>query len=364
VTTSEAGASFARFREDDRVSQTNWFGIPDDVPPNIALLQLIVGKWAMQAVYVAAELGIADRLKDGARGSTDIARECATDPDATYRLMRALSNVGVLEEREGRSFALTPVGEFLRADVPGSLRGYCRFVGYQPTWTAWGETLHSVRTGEPAVDHIFGENLFDWYTKHLDESAIFDDAMTSLSMLESGAVTSGFDFSGISTLADVGGGRGYLLAAILKANPTMRGILFDLPHVVSGAPPLLREHGVDRRVRPQGGSFLETAPEGADAVILKHILHDWNDDDAIRILRNCHRVLPKGGRVLVVEAVVPPPGQPGFAKLLDLEMLVLTPRGRERTENEFAALFERGGFQLTRVVPTPSAVCVVEGART
>jgi len=345
------------------MSEANWFGIPGELPPNIQLLQLIVGKWAMQAVYVAAELGIADRLRDGARASGDIARECATDDDATYRLMRALSNIGVLEEREGRVFALTPVGQYLRADVPGSLRGYTRFVGYAPTWTAWGEALHSVRTGEPAVDHIFGENLFDWYAKHLDESAVFDDAMTSLSMLEADAVAAGFDFSGISTLADVGGGRGYLLATILKANPTMKGILFDLAHVVSGASPLLGKHGVEARVRVEGGSFLETAPAGADAVIMKHILHDWNDDDSIRILRNCHRVLPKGGRVLVVEAVVSPPGQRGFAKLLDLEMLVLTPRGRERTEREFAELFAKGGFRLTRVVPTMSPVAVVEGER-
>jgi SAM-dependent methyltransferase len=345
------------------MSQSNWFGFPGELPPNIALLGLIAGKWVMQAVYVAAELGIADRLREGPRTSADIARECGTDDDATYRLMRALSNVGVLEEREGRIFALTDVGQFLRADVTGSLRGYARFVGYAPTWKAWGETLHSVRTGEPAVDHIFGENLFDWYAKHLEESAVFDDAMTSLSMVEAGAVAAGFDFSGISTLADVGGGRGYLLATILEANPTIRGILFDLPHVVSGAAPLLREHGVDARVRVAGGSFLETAPEDADAVIMKHILHDWNDDDSIRILRNCHRVLPKGGRVLVVEAIVPPPEQRGFAKLLDLEMLVLTPRGRERTEREFAELFAKGGFRLTRVVPTQSPVAVVEGER-
>ncbi len=162
----------------------------------------------------------------------------------------------------------------------------------------------------------------------------------------------------------MGGGRGYLLATILKKHPAMKGILFDLPHVVEGAPPLLREQGVDARVRVVSGSFLETAPEGADAVIMKHILHDWNDDDSVRILRSCHRALPRRGRVLVVEAVVPPPGQPGWAKLLDLEMLILTPRGRERTEQEYATLFAKGGFRLTRVVPTASPVSVVEGERT
>ncbi len=343
--------------------QGNWFGVPGELPPHLELLQLIVGKWAMQAVYAAADLGLADRLKDGPRPSADVARDCRTNADATYRLMRALSNLGVLEERDDRVFALTPVGQFLRSDVPGSLRGFARFVGYAPTWTAWGETTHSVRTGEPGFEHVFGENLFDWYAKHPEESAVFDDAMTAVSTVESEAVAAGFDFSGIATLADVGGGRGYLLATILKANPVMQGILFDLPHVVAGAPPLLRDQGIERRVRVESGSFLETAPEGADAVIMKHILHDWNDEDALRILRNCRRVLPNGGRVLIVEAVVPPPGQAGWAKLLDLEMLLLTPRGRERTEAEFADLLSRGGFRLRRVVPTASPVSVVEAQR-
>lgn len=341
--------------------ERNWFGLPGVLPPSLEMLQLITGKWVMQAIYVAAELGIADLLKDGARSSADIARVCKTNADATYRLMRALSNIDVLEERDGRMFALTPLGETLRSDVPGSMRGYARFVGYAPTWTAWGEMLHSVRTGEPAVDHLFGENLFDYYAKHLEESAIFDEAMTSISTVEAHAVADGYDFTGIGTLADVGGGRGYLLATVLKANPAMKGILFDLPRVVEGAPALLREHEVENRVRIKSGSFLETAPKDADAVIMKHIIHDWNDEDCIRILRNCQRVLPKRGRVLVVEAVVPPREQRGWAKLLDLEMLVLTPRGRERTGDEFAKLLRDGGFRLTRVVPTASHVSLVEG---
>ncbi len=341
----------------------NWFGIPGELPPNMELLQLIVGKWVNQAVYAAAELGIADRLKDGPRPSTEVARDCGANDDAIYRLMRALANLGVLEERDGRAFALTPLGQFLRSDVPGSLRGYARFVGYEPSWRAWGHMVHSVRSGEPGFERAFGEHLFDWYAKHLDESAVFDEAMTGISTVESAAVAEAFDFSGIATLADIGGGRGYLLATILERNPTMKGILFDLPHVVAGAPPLLREHGVAERVRVESGSFFEIAPRDADAVIMKHIIHDWNDKDSLRILQTCHRTLSKGGRLLVVEAVVPPPGQPGWAKLLDLEMLILTPRGRERTEEEFANLFAAAGFRLTRVVPTASSVSVVEGAR-
>ncbi len=345
------------------MSRSNWFGVPGELSPNMELLQLIVGKWVHQAVYVAAELGIADRLKDGPRPSAAVARDCRANDDAVYRLMRALANVGVLEEREQRTFALTPIGQLLRSDVPGSLRGYARFVGYAPTWKAWGETVHSVRTGEPGFERAFGENIFDWYAEHLDESAVFDEAMTALSSTEAVAVAEAFDFSGIASLGDVGGGRGYLLATILARNPAMKGILFDLPHVVAGAPPLLRQLGVEGRVRVEAGSFLETAPRGVDAIIMKHIIHDWNDEDSLRILTSCHRALPEGGRILVVEAVVPPSGQPGWAKLLDLEMLVLTPRGRERTEREYAQLFSAGRFRLTRVVPTASPVSVVEGER-
>ena len=345
------------------MSHDNIFGAPGELPPNLALLQLITGKWIVQAIYVAAELGIADHMAEGPRSSGEIAKACDTNEDATYRLLRGLANVGVFAESESRTFSLTPMGELLRGDAPGSMRGYARFIGYKPTWAAWGEALHSVRTGEPAVDHLFGENIFEYYAKHLEESAIFDEAMTSISSLESQAVATDYDFSGIGTLADVGGGHGYLLGTVVDANPGMQGVLFDLPHVVTGAPSLLDELGVAERVRVEGGSFLDTAPGGADAVIMKHILHDWNDEDCVRILRNCHRELPKGGRMLVVEAVVPAPAQRGWAKLLDLEMLVLTPRGRERDEAEFASLFQEAGFRLKRIVPTASPVSVVEGER-
>jgi hypothetical protein len=342
-------------------SSGNWFGIPGELEPNLELMQLIVGKWAHQAVYAAAELGIADQLAGGPRPSDEVASKCGANEDATYRLMRALSNLGVLEELDGRTFALTPVGEFLRSDVPGSVRDFARFVGYEPSWRAWGEALHSVRTGEPAFELVYGESAFDWFAKHPKESAVFDEAMTANSARESGAVAEAFDFSGIGTLADVGGGRGFLLATILARHPRMNGILFDLAHVVSGAAPLLLEHGVADRVSVKSGTFLESVPSGADAIVMKHIIHDWNDADAIRILQACHRALPKSGRVLVIESVVPPPGQRGLAKLLDLEMLVLTPRGRERTESEYVVLFAAGGFRLARVVPTASPVSVIEG---
>lgn len=345
------------------MSSSNWFGLPGELPPGLRLLELIVAKWASQAICAAAELGIPDHLADGPRSADDVAAACGADADATYRLMRALGNVGVLAEGESRVFTLTPVGEFLRSDAPGSMRGFARFTGRAPAWKAWGEMAHSVRTGEPGVEKALGQNLFDYFGEHLEESAIFDEAMTSISGAEAAAVAEALDCSGIRTLADVGGGRGFLLATILARHPGMRGILFDLPHVLAGAPSLLEEHGVAGRVSLRGGSFLETAPGGADAVVMKHILHDWNDDSCLQILRHVHAALPPGGRLLVVEAVVPGPGQRGWAKLLDLEMLAVTPRGRERTPAEFGALFSAGGFRMTRVVPTASMVSVVEGVR-
>jgi hypothetical protein len=345
------------------MSERNWFGISAELPPNMELLQLVVGKWVNQALYAAAELCIADRLKDGPRPSAEVARECGANELATYRLMRALGNVGVLKESEGRVFSLTPVGELLRSDVSGSLRNFVRFTGYTPTWRAWGETVYSVRTGEPGFARVFGEDIFEWYAKHPDESTICDEAMTEFSTAESSVVADAFDFSRIRMLADVGGGRGYLLATILQRNREMKGILFDLPHVVAGAPPLLNKEGVAHRVRVESGSFFEAVPQGADAIIMKHVLHAFDDQDSSRILCKCHGGLPSGGRILIVETVVPPTGQPGWAKLFDLEQLLLSPCGRERTEEEFARLLMVSGFRLTRVVQTGSLVSVVEGER-
>ncbi len=329
----------------------------------MTLLNLTVGKWVSQAIAVAAELGIADRLKDGARTAVDIARAANASEDGVYRLLRALASVGLFAETGKRRFRLTPLGRLLRTDSPQALGGYARFTGHESTWRPWGELRHSVRTGEPALDHVFGMPVFEYLAKMPEAAAVFDAAMTSISTLESKAVLAAYDFSGINTLVDVAGGHGLMIANILKAYRRMRGILFDLPHVTAGAPAQLQSRGVADRCRILSGDFFGSVPPGADACLMKHILHDWDDERATQILLSCHRAMQPGGKVLIVDAVIPPGNGPHFGKLLDLEMLVLTPRGRERTRAEFRELLKRSGFRLRRVVSTATHLSVVEGVR-
>jgi len=329
----------------------------------MTLMNLTAGKWVSQAIAVAAELGIADVLKDGPKTAADIARTANASEDGVYRLLRALGSVGLFAETGNRRFRLTPLGRLLRRDSSQALGGYARFIGDQSTWRPWGELRHSVRTGEPAFDHVFAMPIFEYFAKMPESAAVFDAAMTSISTLESKAVVAAYDFSGINTLVDVAGGHGIMIVTILKANRRMRGILFDLPHVTAGATALLQSGGVADRCQIVSGDFFASVPEGGDAYIMKHIIHDWDDDRASQILQNCHRALQPGGKLLIVDAVIPPGNRAHFGKLLDLEMLVLTPRGRERTQAEFRELLKRSGFRLRRVVATETHLSVVEGVR-
>jgi ubiquinone/menaquinone biosynthesis C-methylase UbiE len=326
-------------------------------------MNLTAGKWVSQAIAVAADLGIADVLKDGPRTAADIARTANASEDGVYRLLRALGSVGLFAETGNRRFRLTPLGRLLRTDSSRALGGYARFTGHESTWRPWGELRHSVRTGEPAFDHVFAMPIFEYFAKMPESAAVFDAAMTSISTLESKAVVAAYDFSGINTLVDVAGGHGLMIVTILKANRRMRGILFDLPHVTAGATVLLQSGGVADRCQIVSGDFFASVPEGGDAYIMKHIIHDWDDDRASQILQSCHRALQPGGKLLIVDAVIPPGNTAHFGKLLDLEMLVLTPRGRERTQAEFRELLKRSGFRLRRVVPTETHLSVVEGVR-
>ena len=329
----------------------------------MTLMNLTAGKWVSQAIAVVAELGIADLLKDGTRTAADIARTTNASEDGVYRLLRALGSVGLFAETGNRRFRLTQLGRLLRRDSSQALGGYARFIGDQSTWRPWGELRHSVRTGEPAFDHVFDMPIFEYFAKMPESAAVFDAAMTSISTLESKAVVAGYDFSGIDTLVDVAGGHGLMIVTILKANRRMRGILFDLPHVTAGASALLQRGGVANRCQIVSGDFFASVPEGGDAYIMKHIIHDWDDDRASQILQNCHRALQPGGKLLIVDAVIPPGNRAHFGKLLDLEMLVLTPRGRERTQAEFRELLKRSGFRLRRVVSTETHLSVVESVR-
>lgn len=330
-------------------------------PPAAQLLQLIAGKATTQLIFVAATLGIADELSDGTKSVDDLADATDTHAGALYRTLRALAGLGIFAETEPRRFTLTPLAEPLRSDAPDSLRDFAVMFGSDWHNSAWSNLLHSVRTGEPAHDRTFGMNLFEYLHAHPETFAMFNDAMTSLSKQDAAAVGHAYDFSDFDAVVDVGGGHGFLLAEILKANPGIQGALLEVPKVAAGARATMEAAGVADRCQIVEGDFFESVPEGADAYILKLILHDWDDENARRILENCREAMPAGGTLLVVNAVIPPGNDPYIGKLVDIEMLAMTPGGRERTEAEFRQLFAAAGFELAWVIPTPSYLYVLEG---
>jgi len=322
---------------------------------------MVTGYQVSQAIHVAATLGIADLLADASRTSDELAVITNTHPPTLYRLLRALASVEVLHELDGRRFELTPLGEPLRSDVPGSMADLAAYMGRPYRLQAWGGLLHSVRTGENAFRNVHGTDVWTYRSTRPDESAIFDRAMTSLSRGATAALLAAVDFGGFRTVVDVGGGNGALLAAILTAHSHVRGVLFDQPHVVSGAAALLAHAGVADRCRTVGGNFFESVPEHADAYVLRAVIHDWDDDASIRILTAVRHALADDGRVLIVEYMIAPPNEGREAKFSDLNMLV-GPGGRERTREEFAALLDASGLRLMRVVAA-AGQSVVEAVR-
>jgi len=331
--------------------------------PYEILFQMVIGKWISQALGTIVEIGVPDQLAKGVRRCSDIAREAGVSEDGLYRLLRALASVGLLIESPNRRFKLTGMGHLLRGDHPQSLAGYARFVAHDSTWRPWGQLSYSVKTGMPAFDHVFNASIFEHLSRNPEVAAVFDNAMTSISATEAGATSDAYDFKGVETLMDVAGGHGLLLDTVLRRHKMMRGVLFDLPHVAAGAAATFAHAGITGRVRVESGDFFKELPSGADAVIMKHILHDWDDDSATRILQACHRALGPRGKVLIVDPVVPPGSAPHYGKLLDLEMLVLTPRGRERTKAEFVRLLRGAGFRLSRVIATESPLSIVEAVK-
>jgi hypothetical protein len=315
------------------------------------LEDLITGHRVAQALSVAARLGIADLLADGPRTSADLARATGTNPDALYRLLRALARKGVFDEQAGRSFALTPEGNALRADVPGSRRAQAIFSGSGYVWAAWAELSHSVETGDSAFAFVHGQSAWEYRAQHPEDSAVFDAWMTAQTRAADAAIVDGYDFGRFSHVVDVGGGQGALLEAILAANPHLHGTLFDQEHVVAAAP-------VHERARVVSGSFFESVPRGGDAYVLKSIVHDWADDEAVRILRAVAAALDGDARVLLVERDL---GDPASA-WMDLQMLVML-GGRERTPEEYAALFTAAGLEPVGFTPAGAGFCVFEARR-
>jgi hypothetical protein len=335
---------------------------PHELPPPAQLMNLITGKMVTQAIAAAVELGLCDALKDATKSADDLSRATGTNADAVYRLLRALSLVGVVVETEDKRFKLTPMGTLLRSDVAGTLAGMARFMGSPFHGEHWFELPHCVKTGENAIKKLHGHaDPFEYFHTRPAELAIFQTAMSSFSSVVVDALVRGYDFHGLGRIADVGGGHGAVLAGILKANPAAKGVLFDRPDVVGGAKDVLGE--VAGRCEVIAGDFFTSVPAGCDAYLFKHIVHDWSDEDCVKLLKNTAAAMTPNARVLVVEHVLPPPGVPSFGKLLDLEMLVLTAGGRERTEAEFRDLFAQAGLRLTRVVPLEAPVSVVEAVR-
>jgi hypothetical protein len=333
-----------------------------DLPPHAVLLNLANGQLATHAIAAAANLKIADILKDGPRSAQEIAELVGAHDRSTYRLLRALASIGVLEEQSGQMFSLTTVGDCLRTDLPGSLSGAAKFFGAGWHTTALSNLLHSVKTGESAFEQIYGEGVFEWLSKHKEEGACFNEGMTGLSKFDSEAVARAYDFAGLNKIADLGGGHGLFLAAILSANPGLSGLVYDLPGVVDGAKRVVTEAGLNSRCEVTAGDFFKTVPAGYDAYILKYILHDWDDDSCVTILKHCAKGLNPKGRVLVVEQVIPPNGEPSFANLIDLAMLTMTTAGRERTESEYVTLFAKAGLTFVRTVRTDSPASVIEAS--
>src|SRR5215210_1549435 len=326
-----------------------------DVPPPVAMMGLITGYWVSQAVGVVAQLGVADQLGEGPRSSDELAQAVGADPQALYRVLRLLASIGVFTEESPGSFGLTPLGETLRSDAPGSVRNFAITETAPGHWLPWGRLDESVRTGQPMTYKTLGMGLFDWYAQSPEEAGYFNAAMGNLSALAAGELVRVYDFSSVRTVADIGGAHGVLLAAVLRANPAARGILFDLPHVIE-------VQGLSERCELVSGDFFEAVPEGADLHLLKQVIHDWDDDQATRLLQSCHRALVPDGKVLLVEMVIPPDNRPSPAQAMDLNMLVVA-GGRERTEQEYRQLFQAAGFRLERIIPTHSPFNVIEATR-
>jgi hypothetical protein len=322
---------------------------------NIQVLQLATAYWTSRCLQVIAELGIADAIGDEPQPTEVLARATSTQPQALYRVLRLLASVGIFERKDG-TWRHTEASRFLRSDHPGSLRDYVRMLGLPLFWSAFGDLDHSLRTGESAFAKRHPEGAFGYLAKHPNESRIFDAAMTSKSHSNIPAILTAYDFSQFATIADIAGGRGHLLRAILKSSPKSLGILFDQPHVVAE---VATEKG--EKLTVVGGDFFSDPMPKADAYLLMNIIHDWHDAESLKILSAIRRDMPPHARVLVLEAVVPPTAGPHLSKELDIAMMAL-PGGLERTQEEYASLASKCALRLQRMVETASPYSILEMA--
>jgi len=330
------------------------------VSPPEALLDVLAGFWTGRAVYIAAKLGIADLVKDGPKSVKDLASMTGTHAGSLYRVMRALASIGWFEEDAEERFGPTPWTASIETDSPISLRHLAMTELGEEHYPAWENMLYSVRTGEIAFNDRFGMSNWEFWSKNPEHADIFNKGMSDLTALTEPALIAACDFSPFSKIVDVGGGRGTLLTSILRQNEEATGIVFDLPHVIEFAREDSETAAIGGRCQLVEGDFFESVAEGGDAYILKWILHDWNDEQCVTILKNCRRAMSPKGKLLVIESVLPGRNEPSLNKFMDLNMLVMT-GGCERTESEYRDLFEAAGFSLSRAIPTPTGFSWLEG---
>ncbi len=325
------------------------------------LLQIFAAPWITQSVYVVCSLGIADILKDDEKDVEEISSLVSCNASSLYRILRCLASMGIFAETKPKTFKLTGTAQYLRADHPNSLRSLSMMLSDEWHWCSWGDVLHVVKTGEPAIKHLYGvDNTFNYLKHHPKSCKLFQDAMTNVSQSIHAEVVDVYDFSNFKKIVDVGGGFGALLSSILIRNPHMEGILFDLPHITKEAEKFITNQEFSNRCQTVAGNFFESIPITGDLYMMSHIIHDWDDEDCIQILKNIRKSISSEGRLIIIEAVIPSGNEPHFGKLLDLDMLIMYPKGRERTLEEFSHLFQVSGFKLNQIIPTNSHVSIIE----
>jgi len=349
----------------DLEQPANTGGSPEAPPPSATLTQMLFGALVQKSICVAVQLGVPDLLGRGPQSAEELGEKTHAHAPSLFRVLRMLASAGVFAQTPDHKFGLTPISELLRSDVPDSMHGLVMTLGEDWAWRNWGELMHSVKTGQTGQQKAHGMGLFELFEQNPEAAEMFNGVMTSLSRAVAPALVGAYDFTGVGRLADIAGGHGMLLAAILKANPQMQGVLFDLPSVLEGAGEVLEQEGVRSRVELASGDFFQSVPAGADVYMMMNIIHDWDDACCLTILKNVYTAMQDGGKkdggkVLIIQSVVPETGEPHYSKMIDLEMLVSV-GGKERTEEEYRRLLEASGFRMTRVIPTMSPFHMIEG---
>jgi hypothetical protein len=329
--------------------------------PQQQLMQIATAYVPNAALWVVAELNLADLLAKGAQPVVELAKKTNTNEDALYRCLRLLAMVGIFAETQPRHFALTPSAELLRSDHPQSMRNMVIWIGDPFHYKIAANLLHSVKTGQPTVEHVTGKPAFEYFSSDAVEFDRFHRAMTTMSAMAIFPAVEAYDFSSYRSIVDVGGGHGFALCTILQKCPDTHGVLFDMHDIIPGGVQRIKENNLDHRCKTAPGDFFQSVPEGGDLYFMKHIIHDWEDSKAITILQNCRKALQgkTNGKVVLLEFVVPAGNGPHMSKIIDIEMLFF-PGGRERTEEEFRELFAKAGLRMTRILPTRSPFCVIE----